>query len=79
MVNKYIQEWSMQMIQHFSFKPLFENAQLPGWTISFFYKSERYVAEYEKDGSIKWIGPSPSDEENVKKLIHNLMLYHIYD
>ncbi|UZN01191.1 YheE family protein [Lysinibacillus sp. MHQ-1] len=24
------------MIQHFSFKPLFENTQLPGWTIAFF-------------------------------------------
>lgn len=79
MINKNIQEWSMQMIQHFSFKPLFDNTQLPGWTISFFYKRERYAAEYEKDGSIKWVGTIPPDEENVKKLIHDLMLFHVYD
>lgn len=67
------------MIQHFSFKPLFENTQLPGWTISFFYKRERYAAEYLKDGSIQWIGPTPQDEDDVKNLIHELMLFHIYD
>ena len=67
------------MIQHFSFKPLFENTQLPGWTISFFYKRERYAAEYVKEGSIQWNGPIPPDEENVKKMIHELMLFHIYD
>lgn len=55
------------MIQHFSFKPLFENTQLPGWTISFFYQRERYQAEYLKDGTIEWIGAIPSDEEAVKK------------
>jgi len=34
------------MIQHFNFKPLFENSQLPGWAISFFYQRERFTAEY---------------------------------
>lgn len=67
------------MIQHFSFKPLFKNTQLPGWTISFFYKRERYTAEYIKDGSIHWIGPIPPDEANVKNMIHELMLFHVYD
>lgn len=55
------------MIQHFSFKPLFENTQLPGWTISFFYQRERYAAEYLKDGTIQWTGPIPPNEEDVKK------------
>lgn len=55
------------MIQHFSFKPLFENTQLPGWAISFFYQRERYAAEYLKDGVIQWIGPIPPHEEDVKK------------
>ncbi len=67
------------MIQHFSFKPLFENTQLPGWTISFFYQRERYAAEYLKDGTIQWTGPIPPNEEEVKKMIHELMLYHVYD
>ena len=67
------------MIQHFSFKPLFENTQLPGWAISFFYLRERYVAEYLKDGAIQWIGPIPPNEDDVKKMIHELMLFHVYD
>lgn len=67
------------MIQHFSFKPLFENSQLPGWCISFFYQRERYTAEYLKDGVIQWSGAIPPNEEDVKKMIHELMLYHIYD
>ncbi len=69
----------MSMIQHFSFKPLFEHTQLPGWAISFFYLRERYVAEYLKDGEIQWIGPIPPNEDDVKKMIHELMLYHVYD
>lgn len=67
------------MIQHFSFKPLFENTQLPGWTVSFFYLRERYSAEYLKDGTIQWTGPTPPNEEDVKKMIHELMLFHVYD
>ncbi|GED65095.1 YheE family protein [Lysinibacillus fusiformis] len=67
------------MIQHFSFKSLFENTQLPGWTVSFFYPRERYSAEYLKDGTIQWTGPTPPNEEDVKKMIHELMLFHVYD
>lgn len=55
------------MIQHFNFKPLFENSQLPGWAISFFYQRERYTAEYLKDGNIQWTGSIPPNEEDVKK------------
>lgn len=69
------------MIQHFKFKPLFENTQLPGWAISFFYKQVKYQAEYKKDGSIRFIGVTPSTEDlpNVEKMIHELMLFHVYD
>lgn len=69
------------MIQHFKFKPLFENTQLPGWALSFFYKQTRYNAEYKKDGSITFIGamPAVSELENVEKMIHELMLFHVYD
>lgn len=67
------------MIQHFSLKPLFDNTQIPGWTLSFYYKQHRYKAEYKKDGKIVWLGDTPKDLETVEKMIHELMLYHIYD
>lgn len=69
----------IHMIQHFSFKPLFENTKLPGWQIAFFYKHQRYEGEYKKDGSIIWSGSIPPNEATVKKMIHELMLYHVYD
>lgn len=69
------------MIQHFSYKPLYENTQLPGWALSFFYKQKRYKAEYKKDGVIRYIGeaPLPEDLADVEKVIHELMLFHVYD
>lgn len=69
------------MIQHFSFKPLYENAQLPGWALTFFYKQKRYQAEYKKDGGITYIGDAPPQENiaDVEKVIHELMLFHVYD
>ncbi|WP_431027915.1 YheE family protein [Lysinibacillus sp. LZ02] len=69
------------MIQHFNFKPLYENTQLPGWALTFFYKQQRYSAEYKKDGGITFIGeaPSPNDLATVEKMIHELMLFHVYD
>ena len=69
------------MIQHFSFKPLYENTQLPGWALTFFYKQKRYQAEYKKDGTITFISDAPSQEQltDVEKMIHELMLFHVYD
>ena len=69
------------MIQHFSFKPLYENSQLPGWVLTFFYKQKRYQAEYKKDGTITFIGDAPLQEQlaDVEKMIHELMLFHVYD
>lgn len=69
------------MIQHFSFKPLYENTQLPGWALTFFYKQQRYQAEYKKDGTITFISDAPSQEQlaDVEKMIHELMLFHVYD
>ena len=69
------------MIQHFSFKPLYENTQLPGWALSFFYKQVRYNAEYKKDGGILFLGEKPPVEElpKIEKMIHELMLFHVYD
>ena len=69
------------MIQHFSFKPLYENTQLPGWALTFFYKQKRYQAEYKKDGTIIFISDAPTQEQlaDVEKMIHELMLFHVYN
>lgn len=67
------------MIQHFSFKPLYENHKLPGWHITFFYKQTRFHADYLKDGSIVWLNELPNDQEKIEKMIHELMLFHVYD
>lgn len=69
------------MIQHFSYKPLFENSQIPGWTVSFFFQQQRYLAEYYKDGRIQFIGNVPNEEQltNVEKMVHELMLFHVYE
>ena len=69
------------MIQHFKFRSLYENSQLPGWAISFFYKQQRYNAEYLKDGTVKYIGNAPANEDlqKINKAIHELMLFHVYD
>jgi hypothetical protein len=58
---------------------MYENKQLPGWTFSFYYKQQPFNGEYQKDGSITWIGNTPPDEDTVKKMIHELMLFHVYE
>lgn len=67
------------MITHFRFKPMFENTQIPGWTISFYYNQKLFNGEYIKDGEIKWIGDAPDDLEDVERKVHELMLFHVYD
>lgn len=67
------------MLQHFSFKPMYEHTQLPGWTFSFFFKNKRFTGEYLPDGNINWNGETPPEEDSVKKMIHELMTFHVYD
>lgn len=67
------------MLQHFQYKSMYENTQLPGWTFSFFFKNERYTGEYLQDGQIHWIGNTPPEEDQVKKMIHELMIFHVYE
>lgn len=31
------------------------------------------------DGTINWTDEAPSDEEKVKKMIHELMTFHVYE
>ncbi len=67
------------MLQHFSFKPMFDNTQLPGWTFAFFFRNTRYTGDYLPEGAIVWTGETPPEEENLKKMIHELMIFHVYD
>lgn len=70
------------MIQHFQYNSLYQNEQLPGWTISFYYNKEKFEGIYHSDGRIEWITQHQLEngqEENLKKQIHELMLYHVYD
>ncbi|TDL35406.1 hypothetical protein E2R51_06765 [Jeotgalibacillus sp. S-D1] len=71
------------MIQHFHYQSMFENKQLPGWLISFTYEGQRISGIYHKTGNIEWTSPplfrDQEAEENVKKQLHDLMLYHVYD
>jgi hypothetical protein len=66
------------MLQHFSYKPMYAGS-LPGWTFSFFHKQERFTGDYMPDGTIVWTSGTPSDEENVKKMVHELMTFHVYE
>lgn len=67
------------MLQHFKYKSMFENTEIPGWTFSFFLKNERYTGEYLSDGTINWNGQTPPEEAQAKKMIHELMTFHVYD
>ncbi|SIT90813.1 hypothetical protein SAMN05428946_2524 [Edaphobacillus lindanitolerans] len=67
------------MLQHFTYKPMFGDGRLPGWTFSFLYKNTRYSGDYKQDGTIAWTGDTPPDEEQVKKMIHELMTFHVYE
>ncbi|RDI47893.1 YheE family protein [Falsibacillus pallidus] len=69
------------MIQHFQFQPMYKEQRLPGWTISFYFKQNRYEGNYLPDGKIEWTSAAPP-EDSVQALssqIHDLMLYHVYD
>ncbi|MGF2615219.1 hypothetical protein FZC84_09960 [Rossellomorea vietnamensis] len=69
------------MIQHFQFKSMYANKNLPGWTFSFYYKGTRYEGSYHKNGTIEWKGAQPPsvDDEMIQKQIHELMLFHVYE
>lgn len=69
------------MINHFQFKPLFENSEVPGWHLSFYSQKQKYTAIYYQNGQIEWTSsiPEPESSEALKTQIHELMLYHVYD
>lgn len=72
----------MNIIQHFQYKSIYDNGQLPGWYISFYFQKEKKEGTYHRDGSIEWMKDYSFDqqtEEDIKKQIHELMLYHVYD
>lgn len=68
------------MITHFQYKPLYDNQNLPGWNISFFYQRQKFSGIYHPDGKIQWKGNIPEkDEDKIKSQIHELMLFHVYE
>lgn len=67
------------MLQHFRYQSMYVNTQLPGWTFTFFLQNERYAGEYASDGTITWVGKIPSNEDSVKKMVHELMTFHVYE
>lgn len=69
------------MITHFQYKPLFENKDMPGWHVSFYYKKLHYTGIYHSNGSIEWTSSTPpaDSESAIKAQIHELMLFHVYD
>lgn len=68
------------MILHFQYKPLYHK-KLPGWKFSFYYKSKKIEGIYNQNGKIEWLLGRPDEqiEEDLKKQIHELMLFHVYD
>lgn len=68
------------MISHFQYKSLYHK-KLPGWSFSFYYKKRKLEGVYNPDGRIDWLinKPDLDDEETIKKQIHELMLFHVYD
>ncbi len=58
---------------------MFPNKNLPGWTFSFYHSGMRYDGNYHKNGEIEWTGHIPPAEEDLKKQIHELMLFHVYE
>ncbi|MFC0272112.1 YheE family protein [Metabacillus herbersteinensis] len=69
------------MITHFQFKPLFKQANLPGWQISFYFNGTHYDGLYHKTGQIEWgtTAPPKEEENSIHSKIHELMLFHVYD
>lgn len=69
------------MISHFQVKPLYEDRTLPGWRISFYYEKQAFQAIYHKDGRIEWSNakPAPEAETQLAGMIHELMLFHVYE
>ncbi|UAC48954.1 YheE family protein [Bacillus aquiflavi] len=67
------------MLTHFQLQSLYENKQMPGWRISFYYKREKYTAIYHQNGSIEWTSSIPPEINKKNEQIHELMLFHVYD
>lgn len=69
------------MISHFQFKSIYQNKQLPGWTFSFYFQRQKFSGIYHQNGDIAWTTAPPKleENENLKRQIHELMLFHVYD
>lgn len=75
-----MQRGIITMLQHFQFKPLYENKNIPGWDFSFYFKKQRVTGIYHQTGKIEWTMniPEQEDMEALTSQIHELMLFHVY-
>ncbi|MGG3739130.1 DUF5342 family protein, partial [Aeribacillus pallidus] len=46
---------------------------------TFSVEPKKYEAIYHQNGQIEWETAVPEKEEEIKKHIHELMLFHVYD
>ncbi|MBS4171874.1 YheE family protein [Bacillus sp. FJAT-49736] len=69
------------MIQHFQYKSLYSNENLPGWSFSFYYQKQMIAGIYHPNGQIEWKTDEIhlEKETELKKQIHEIMLFHVYD
>ncbi|AXH99908.1 hypothetical protein DV702_09255 [Sporosarcina sp. PTS2304] len=67
------------MLQHFSYKKMFADSDLPGWIINFYYQNKHYTADYHKDGTIQWAHDAPPNIAKVEEMVHDLMTFHVYE
>lgn len=72
---------AITLITHFQYKPLFKQASLPGWRISFYFRGGHFDGIYHKNGQIEWgsTPPTKEDEKTIHSQIHELMLFHVYE
>ena len=55
------------MLQHFSFKPMYENKQLPGGPFLFFTSKPDIVVNIYRMAQSHWTSTSPPTDEEICK------------
>lgn len=67
------------MITHFQQKEIDRSIPDGKWSISFFHNKKRCTGYYYKNGDITWVNAPDDHEEDIKAIVHDLMLYHVYE
>ncbi|WP_078390813.1 DUF5342 family protein [Shouchella patagoniensis] len=69
------------MLVHFQYKALTVFGRKQKWAFSCYFESRFVSGIYHYNGDILWqTGPhDPTKQELLKKAVHDLMLYHVYE